>query len=228
MEGNKISVLIADDNKEFCSILNDYLLNQRDIVVTGIAKDGKEALTLIEEKQPDLVILDIIMPHLDGLGVLERLQSMNLEKFPRIVVLSAVGQDMITQRAITLGADYYVVKPFDLSELLARIETNLKRYVKSFNQKIIYNYKNITLNYDLKEVLVDEDIIRLTSKEFEILYLLIKYPNKVFSKKNLYEAVWEDMYTYDNDTINTHISNIRKKINIDLIETVWGMGYKLK
>ena len=106
MEGNKISVLIADDNKEFCSILNDYLLNQRDIVVTGIAKDGKEALTLIEEKQPDLVILDIIMPHLDGLGVLERLQSMNLEKFPRIVVLSAVGLDMITQRAITLGADY--------------------------------------------------------------------------------------------------------------------------
>ncbi len=104
MEGNKISVLIADDNKEFCSILNDYLLNQRDIVVTGIAKDGKEALTLIEQKQPDLVILDIIMPHLDGLGVLERLQSMNLEKFPRIVILSAVGQDMITQRAITLGA----------------------------------------------------------------------------------------------------------------------------
>ena len=82
MEGNKISVLIADDNKEFCSILNDYLLNQRDIVVTGIAKDGKEALTLIEEKQPDLVILDIIMPHLDGLGVLERLQSMNLRKIP--------------------------------------------------------------------------------------------------------------------------------------------------
>ena len=121
MEGNKISVLIADDNKEFCSILNDYLLNQRDIVVTGIAKDGKEALTLIEEKQPDLVILDIIMPHLDGLGVLERLQSMNLEKFPRIVVLSAVGQDMITQRAITLGADYYVVKPFDMDIFTKRI-----------------------------------------------------------------------------------------------------------
>ena len=122
MEGNKISVLIADDNKEFCSILNDYLLNQRDIVVTGIAKDGKEALTLIEQKQPDLVILDIIMPHLDGLGVLERLQSMNLEKFPRIVILSAVGQDMITQRAITLGADYYVVKPFDIEVLIKRIK----------------------------------------------------------------------------------------------------------
>lgn len=83
MKESKISVLIADDNKEFCNILNDYLLSQRDIVVTGIAKDGLEALKLIEEKQPDLVVLDIIMPHLDGLGVLERINSLGLEKTPR-------------------------------------------------------------------------------------------------------------------------------------------------
>ncbi|MDD6795939.1 MAG: sporulation transcription factor Spo0A, partial [Clostridiaceae bacterium] len=121
MEDSKISVLIADDNKEFCSILNDYFLNQRDIVVTGIANDGREALQLIEERKPDLVVLDIIMPHLDGLGVLERLNSMNLEKFPRIIVLSAVGQDKITQQAITLGADYYVVKPFDMDIFTKRI-----------------------------------------------------------------------------------------------------------
>lgn len=121
MEDSKISVLIADDNKEFCSILNDYLLNQKDIVVTGIAKDGREALELIEERQPDLVVLDIIMPHLDGLGVLERLNSMNLEKMPRVIVLSAVGQDKITQQAITLGADYYVVKPFDMDIFTKRI-----------------------------------------------------------------------------------------------------------
>lgn len=103
MKESKISVLIADDNKEFCNILNDYLLSQRDIVVTGIAKDGLEALKLIEEKQPDLVVLDIIMPHLDGLGVLERINSLGLEKTPRVIVLSAVGQDKITQRAITLS-----------------------------------------------------------------------------------------------------------------------------
>lgn len=88
MKESKISVLIADDNKEFCNILNDYLLSQRDIVVTGIAKDGLEALKLIEEKQPDLVVLDIIMPHLDGLGVLERINSLGLEKTPRVIVLS--------------------------------------------------------------------------------------------------------------------------------------------
>ncbi|MGL5243732.1 MAG: sporulation transcription factor Spo0A, partial [Sarcina sp.] len=121
MKDSKISVLIADDNKEFCNILNDYLLNQRDIVVTGIAKDGVEALKLIEEKKPDLVVLDIIMPHLDGLGVLEKLNSLNTEKIPRIIVLSAVGQDKITQRAITLGADYYVVKPFDMDVFTKRI-----------------------------------------------------------------------------------------------------------
>lgn len=121
MEDSKISVLIADDNKEFCSILNDYLLNQRDIIVKGIAKDGIEALDLIVERKPDLVILDIIMPHLDGLGVLEKLNTMELEKVPRIIILSAVGQDKITQQAITLGADYYTVKPFDMEVFTKRI-----------------------------------------------------------------------------------------------------------
>ena len=170
-------------------------------------------------------MVDIMLPYKSGDEVLREVRKFSDAP---VIILSAKESIQMKVDLLKIGADDYVVKPFDLSELLARIETNLKRYVKSFNQKIIYNYKNITLNYDLKEVLVDEDIIRLTSKEFEILYLLIKYPNKVFSKKNLYEAVWEDMYTYDNDTINTHISNIRKKINIDLIETVWGMGYKLK
>lgn len=99
-------------NKEFCSILNDYLLNQKDIVVTGIAKDGREALELIVERKPDLVILDIIMPHLDGLGVLEKLNTMQLEKVPRIIILSAVGQDKITQQAITLGCRLLYCKTF--------------------------------------------------------------------------------------------------------------------
>ncbi|PRR82974.1 Stage 0 sporulation protein A [Clostridium vincentii] len=90
MEDSKISVLIADDNKEFCSILNDYLLNQKDIVVTGIAKDGREALQLIQERKPDLVVLDIIMPHLDGLGVLEQLNTLDIEKIPRVIILVRV------------------------------------------------------------------------------------------------------------------------------------------
>ena len=219
----KNKILIIEDDIEISDMLNDYL--SKNNYDTSIARDGINGIKIAKENNPDLIILDIMLPYKSGDEVLWEVRKFSDAP---VIILSAKESIQMKVDLLKIGADDYVVKPFDLSELLARIETNLKRYVKSFNQKIIYNYKNITLNYDLKEVLVDEDIIRLTSKEFEILYLLIKYPNKVFSKKNLYEAVWEDMYTYDNDTINTHISNIRKKINIDLIETVWGMGYKLK
>ena len=112
--------------KNFVIFLMNYLLIQKDIVVTGIAENGVEALKLIEEKKPDLVVLDIIMPMLDGLGVLERLNTMNLDPMPRIIVLSAVGQDKITQRAISLGADYYVVKPFDIEVFIKRIRQTVK------------------------------------------------------------------------------------------------------
>ncbi|MCD2345149.1 sporulation transcription factor Spo0A [Clostridium guangxiense] len=135
MEKEKISVLIADDNKEFCNILNDYLLNQSDIFVVGVARDGIEALKLIEEKKPDLVVLDIIMPHLDGLGVLERLNNMKLSNLPRIIILSAVGQDKITQRAITLGADYYVVKPFDMEVFIKRIREMFNSVIDTANNR---------------------------------------------------------------------------------------------
>ncbi|HID0853432.1 TPA: sporulation transcription factor Spo0A [Clostridium botulinum] len=131
MEETKINVIIADDNKEFCNILSDYLLNQRDIMVTGIANDGVEALKLVEEKKPDLIILDIIMPHLDGLGVLEKLNSIDITPMPRVIVLSAVGQDKITQRAINLGADYYVVKPFDMDVFTKRIRQMFNNTISS-------------------------------------------------------------------------------------------------
>lgn len=203
----KNKILIIEDDIEISDMLNDYL--SKNNYDTSISRDGINGIKIAKENNPDLIILDIMLPYKSGDEVLREVRKFSDAP---VIILSAKESIQMKVDLLKIGADDYVVKPFDLSELLARIETNLKRYVKSFNQKIIYNYKNITLNYDLKEVLVDEDIIKLTSKEFEILYLLIKYPNKVFSKKNLYEAVWEDMYTYDNDTINTHISNIRKKL----------------
>ncbi len=126
MEGNclldkKIQIVIADDNKEFSDILFDYLNNQGDIEVVGIANDGNEACDLIAEKMPDIAVLDIIMPQLDGLGVLEKVRMMPLKKRPLFIILSAVGQDKITQRALALGAEYYIVKPFDMDVLVSRI-----------------------------------------------------------------------------------------------------------
>lgn len=117
----KIQIVIADDNKEFGDILCEYLSNQSDIEVTGVARDGNEAVEIISAKMPDIAILDIIMPHLDGLGVLEKLNSMTLKKRPLFIILSAVGQDKITQRALALGAEYYIVKPFDMDVLVSRI-----------------------------------------------------------------------------------------------------------
>lgn len=118
----KTKILIADDNREFCDILSKFLSMDNDFEVVGIAKDGLEALDKLTREHPDVLILDIIMPHLDGLGVLEGLHKLNLEEIPKIVVLSAVGQDQITQKAIQLGADYYVVKPFDFKVFIKRLK----------------------------------------------------------------------------------------------------------
>ena len=124
---NKINVLIADDNQDFSHTLSAYINSQEDMQVLGMAKDGNEAIDIINDTNPDVVLLDVIMPHLDGLGVLEKINSMKKEKRPMCIMLSAVGQDKITQKAIGLGAEYYVVKPFDIELLMKRI-----REIKNF------------------------------------------------------------------------------------------------
>jgi len=118
----KITVLVADDNKDFTMTLSSYLEKEEQIEIVGIAKDGNEAYEMTVKLQPDILLLDIIMPHLDGLGVLEKLGETELAKRPLAIILSAVGQDKITQKAITLGAQYYVVKPFDIEVLIKRIK----------------------------------------------------------------------------------------------------------
>ena len=126
----KITVLIADDNQEFSTTLATYLKNQEDMVVVGRAKDGNEALDMVSSLMPDVLLLDVIMPHLDGKGVLEQMNMIKLNKKPICIMLSAVGQDKVTRRAIELGAEYYVVKPFDIDLLITRIR-ELKNYKPS-------------------------------------------------------------------------------------------------
>ena len=132
----KITVLIADDNQEFSMTLATYLKSQEDMVVVGRAKDGNEALDMIPNLMPDVVLMDVIMPHLDGIGVLEKLNMIKMNKRPICIMLSAVGQDKITRKAVELGAEYYVVKPFDIELLITRIR-ELKNYKPTQNNNFI-------------------------------------------------------------------------------------------
>ncbi len=136
----KITILIADDNTDFSQTLAKYIEKQEDMEVIGIAKDGLEAVDMIANTIPDIALIDVIMPHLDGIGVLEKINKLNLNKRPTCIMLSAVGQDKITQRAVSLGAEYYVIKPFDVEILINRIR-QVKNYVPT----------NGTTNFIVKE-----------------------------------------------------------------------------
>lgn len=118
---DQIKVLVADDNREFCDVLGEYISSQPDMRLAGVAHSGREVLDLLEGEIPDVIVLDVIMPHLDGIGVLERLNDNRWERRPKVMVLSAFGQESVTQRAFQLGADYYVLKPFNLDVLGKRI-----------------------------------------------------------------------------------------------------------
>ena len=141
LENKKIRVVIVDDNQDFCEILSEYLGRQPDIEVVGMANNGLSACSVIKIKRPDVVILDVIMPHLDGIGVLENMQQVEFEKRPVFIMLSAVGQDKITEKALDLGAEYYIMKPFDMETLTNRI-----RQLKSTHQ-IIKNGTTNNLNH---------------------------------------------------------------------------------
>lgn len=143
----KIKVLVADDNREFAATLVSYLSKEEDMEVVEVAKDGNEAVEKIVNCKPDIVLLDIIMPHLDGLGVLEKLNDVEMDKRPICIILSAVGQDKITQKAINLGAQYYIVKPFDISILVKRIK-ELKYFQPS-------QYKNNFISREIKAQYID-------------------------------------------------------------------------
>ena len=133
---SKITILIADDNTDFSLTLKGYLDNEEDMEVVGIARDGEEAFKMIEATNPDIALLDVIMPHLDGLGVLEKIADSNITKKPMCIMLSAVGQDKITQKAIQLGAQYYIVKPFDITMLIKRIKELKKIQPEELNKSI--------------------------------------------------------------------------------------------
>ncbi len=237
MEQRSINVLIADDNKEFCNILSDYFLSQKDINVVGVAKDGVEVLELIEQTNPDLVVLDIIMPHLDGLGVLERLNTMNLNPMPRIIILSAVGQDKITQRAISLGADYYVVKPFDMDVLSNRIRDMFNNSISSDTVRktpVTNTTSSSSLMMDAKPK-SNSGSMDLESEITNIIheigvpahikgYMYLREAiTLVVNDIELLSAVTKELYPAIAKKYNTTASRVERAIR-HAIEVAWGRG----
>ena len=228
----KITVLIADDNTEFTTTLSNYLGKEEGMEIVGIAKDGNEAYNLAVTLQPDILLLDIIMPHLDGLGVLEKLANTSLEKRPLSIILSAVGQDKITQRALSLGAQYYLIKPFDINVLIQRM-------IEIKNSKPI-QFKT-DLSYDFKPQYVQIESSKKNSEEsLEALVTNIIHevgvPAHIKGYQYLREAII--MVIKDNEIINqitkqlypeiatkfhTTPSRVERAIR-HAIEVAWGRG----
>lgn len=228
MNNKKIKVLIADDNKEFCSILNEFLNTQEDVEVVGIAKDGLEALSLIPMHLPDVVILDIIMPNLDGIGVLEELKSISLDLHPKVLVLSAVGQDKITQRAINLGADYYIVKPFEFNMLMRRIRQVLEVVSIENTAQDIHNednfiqgFSNITLESKITNI-IHEIGIPAHIKGYIYLREAIAL---VVDNVELLSAVTKQLYPKIALEFNTTPSRVERAIR-HAIEVAWNRGQR--
>lgn len=232
MSEKKIKILIIDDNKEFCEILSEYLNSQNDIEVVGTALDGLEGYDLIMEKKPDVVILDIIMPHLDGLGVLEKVNSSLSKNRPMFIILSAVGQDRITQKALSLGAEYYVIKPFDMKVLASRIR-QLKGLASSEVQPK-GDYQAHVNNYNI----VSEKVVEKRDIEVEVTNIMheIGVPAHIKGYQYLRDAIimaTEDLEIINSITkqlyptiakrYNTTSSRVERAIR-HAIEVAWGRG----
>jgi sporulation transcription factor Spo0A len=230
MPQTKISMVIIDDNREFCNIVKDYLSAEEDIIVSGMAHDGISGLKLIEQVKPNLVILDIIMPHLDGLGVLEKLPTMNLSTLPRVIILSAVGQEQITQRAIALGADYYLVKPFDMLTLVDRIRQTVGGEDKWIEAKTINSVSKrdsstvfANKSNDLEQQVTD--IIRKVGIPAHINgYKFIREAiTMAVNDMEILSAVTKQLYPAIAEKYNTTASRVERSIR-HAIELAWNRG----
>lgn len=226
-------ILVCDDDKEIVEAIEIYLTQEGYEVVK--AYDGQEALKVLKETPIDLLVIDVMMPRLDGIRATLKIREEN--NIP-IIILSAKSEDADKILGLNVGADDYVTKPFNPLELVARVKSQLRRYtslgstVKNENEAI-YTTGGLAINDDLKEVTVDGEPVKLTPIEYNILLLLVKNQGKVFSIEQIYESIWnEDAIGADN-TVAVHIRHIREKIEINpkeprYLKVVWGVGYKIE
>ena len=231
----KNNVLVVDDDKEIVDAIEIYLKNEGINVIK--AYDGLEALEVLMENNVQLILMDIMMPNMDGLRTTMKIRQ---EKNIPIILISAKSEDTDKILGLNMGADDYITKPFNTLELIARVKSQPRRYTvlgnyggKNEENNSIIISGGLSLNQDTKEVIVDGEVIKLTATELGILKLLLKNQGKVFSIDEIYENVWnEPSYNVEN-TVAVHIRRIREKIEINpkepkYLKVVWGIGYKIE
>ena len=225
------NILVCDDEKDIVNALDIYLKSEG--YNTILAYNGIEAVEKVKEQEIHLVIMDIMMPIMDGITAMVKIRETS--NIP-VILLTAKGEDTDKILGLTVGADDYVTKPFNPVELMARVKSQLRRYMMLGGGKI--NEKSICiggieLDDSAKTVTVDGEKVSLTPKEYEILHLLMKNPNRVFSPKEIYSRVWRDDPYGAESTVAVHIRHLREKIEINpaeprYLKVVWGQGYKMK
>ena len=228
------TILICDDDRDIVSALDIYLTSEG--FATVKTYDGLECLAAVERQQIDLILLDVMMPGLDGIRT--TLKVRETSSIP-IIILSAKSEDNDKILGLNIGADDYITKPFNPLELVARVKSHIRRYTQlgNMNQQQageqIYKCGGLTINDDNKEVQVDGETIKLTPIEYNILLLLVKNAGKVFSIDEIYEQIWNEEAIGADNTVAVHIRHIREKIEINpreprYLKVVWGVGYKIE
>lgn len=222
-------ILIVDDNKQITSILEEYV--KKEGYEPIIARDGEEALVKFKEEEPALILLDVMMPKMDGFEVCREIRKNS--NIP-IIIITARGEDFEKIMGLDIGADDYLVKPFSPKEVMARIRAilrRLKRDDEGGSQGL--EFSNLKINIDDYQVLIDGQEVSLTKKELEILWLLVNNKNRVFSRDNILNSLWGYDYFGDNRTVDSHVKRLRSKLDAFKhddweIKTVWGVGYKFE
>ena len=226
----KISILIIEDDNDINNLLKSIVV-QNGYTATQ-AFSGTEGLLHVERDDFDLILMDLMLPGLCGEELLIKIRA---NKCMPIIVLSAKTEKSSKLEVLQSGADDYITKPFDIDEVGARINAQLRRFIQfqtPLQNENSYTFENLCLNSDTREVFFGESPIALTAHEFDILQLFMKYPKKVFTRSNIFEQVWGDEFMSDENTVNVHISNLRQKLatasgHNEFIITVWGVGFKL-
>ncbi|PFR37605.1 response regulator transcription factor [Bacillus cereus] len=221
---NKYRVLVVDDESDMRQLVGMYLDNFG--YEWGEAENGKEALKKLETDHYDFVVLDIMMPEMDGLSVCKEIRKTS--DVP-IIFLTAKGEEWNRVNGLRMGADDYIVKPFSPGELVARMEAVLRRYTKQEQQEEI-QFGPILINEKSRRIETNGESISLTVKEFDLLYFLCQHTGQVFSREQLLEKVWGYDYAGSTRTVDTHVKTMRLKLGEsgNYIQTVWGVGYKFE